>query len=191
MRLLFILHPGRQEVLYKVVKEGSSAYAWWCSVSLSMCTKGPLGEFVFLYLCLSGDFFVANTHFITLTLIKNTWPYSRGQSVHKSAQRSVEHSPSKALRLLLLRSQRPGLCLFNCGAALGGVTAARGAVGAHPSVNASHHGPLLVHIHTHTHPAPHPAEFKALLGVIIILKAINVIRDERTFLDALCLSGFT
>lgn len=73
-------------------------------VRVRACTKGPLGEFVFLYLCLSGDFFVANTHFITLTLIKNTWPCSRGQSVHKSAQCSVQHLASKALWPLLLRS---------------------------------------------------------------------------------------
>lgn len=72
---------------------------------LCVCVhKGaPWGVCLSLFVFVRG-FFVANTHFITLTLIKNTWPYSRGQSVHKSAQCSVQHSPSKALRPLLLRS---------------------------------------------------------------------------------------
>lgn len=69
--------------------------------------RSPLGSLSFsICVCqaIFFFFFEANTHFITLTLIKNTWPYSRGQSVHKSAQCSVQHSPSKAHRPLLLRS---------------------------------------------------------------------------------------
>lgn len=69
----------------------------------SRCIAAPWGVCLSLFVFVRG-FFEANTHFITLTLIKNTWPYSRGQSVHKSAQCSVQHSPSKALRPLLLRS---------------------------------------------------------------------------------------
>lgn len=63
----------------------------------------PWGVCLSLFVFVRG-FFVANTHFITLTLIKNTWPCSRGQSVHKSAQCSVQHLASKALWPLLLRS---------------------------------------------------------------------------------------
>lgn len=116
-------------------------------ISLYVHKGAPWGVCLPLFVFVRG-FFVANTHFITLTLIKNTWPYSRGQSVHKSAPCSAQPLLSKALRLLLLRSQHPGLCTFNCGAALGGITAAHGAAGAHPFVNALYLGRLLTHTHT-------------------------------------------
>lgn len=149
------------KVNWRKLWDVSTTPLWICA---SECTSPPLGEFVFFYLCLSGFFFFveANTHFITLTLIKNTWPYSEGHSVHKSPRRWVCRWPSKALRTFLLYYEHPGLYSLNCGAALGSVTAARRAVGAHPSVTALRHGsPPLAH---------HAIKFKAMLSVMIILR---------------------
>lgn len=94
-----------------------------------------------------GGFFEANTHFITLTLIKNTWPYSRGQSEHKSARRWVGARLSGSAAPPLLRSWHPGLHSFNCGAALGSVTAAQRGRG---RASTRRHAPPRSAAHTHT-----------------------------------------
>lgn len=129
-----------------------------------MCEhKGaPRGVCLSLFVFVRG-FFEANTHFITLTLIKNTWPRSRGQSVHKSAQCSVQHSPvqrSPAPAPSLLAS-RP-FCSFNCGAALGSVTAAQRGLRAHIHPSERLATLRCSHAHTRTHTSCHCVERLAL-----------------------------
>lgn len=141
-----------------------------CDSSPSLHPAPPRGLCRSLFVFVRGFssslflFFQANTHFITLTLIKNTWPCSRGQWAHKSAQRSLQHSPVRPLARSLAPSlplspppppsPSPTHCwhpgLFNCGAALGsGTSTQRRLAAARPSVRALGHARLLAHTDAH------------------------------------------